>query len=166
MLICTLGTVVCPPCIIQGCCEDQVDIMLLSKRQHTCQCTLVVPVLDSPCPQNGEGNGNPLQYSCLENHMDRRAWWATIHGVAKSWTRLSDFCVCVCVCLQKRTQGGVTNSRSTCTEVYYFLSRVLSHSFFHSGRTVSVGHQKRLLIQLIPEKKVSQISSVLWRSNN
>ena len=45
----------------------------------------------------GEGNGNPLQYSCLENPMDQGAWWATIHGVAKSWTRLSDFCVCVCV---------------------------------------------------------------------
>ena len=38
----------------------------------------------------GEGNGNPLQYSCLENPMDRRAWWATVHGVAKSQTRLSD----------------------------------------------------------------------------
>ena len=39
----------------------------------------------------GEGNGNPLQYSCLENPMDRGAWWATVHGVAKSRTRLSDF---------------------------------------------------------------------------
>ena len=39
----------------------------------------------------GEGNGNPLQYSCLEKSMDRGAWWATVHGVAKSWTRLSDF---------------------------------------------------------------------------
>ena len=37
----------------------------------------------------GEGNGNPLQYSCLENPMDRRAWWATVHRVAKS--QLSDF---------------------------------------------------------------------------
>ena len=36
------------------------------------------------CP--GEGNGNPLQYSCLENPMDRRAWWATVHAVAKSQT--------------------------------------------------------------------------------
>ena len=34
------------------------------------------------------GNGNPLQYSCLENPMDRGAWWATVHGVAKSRTRL------------------------------------------------------------------------------
>ena len=39
----------------------------------------------------GEGNGNPLQYSCLENPMDRGAWWATVHGVSKSRTRLSDF---------------------------------------------------------------------------
>ena len=39
----------------------------------------------------GEGNGNPLQYSCLENPMDRGAWWATVHGVAKSRTRLNDF---------------------------------------------------------------------------
>ena len=34
----------------------------------------------------GEGNGNPLQYSCLENPMDSGAWWATVHGVAKSQT--------------------------------------------------------------------------------
>ena len=46
----------------------------------------------SPCLFNlGEGNGTPLQYSCLENPMDRGAWWAAVHGVAKSWTRLSDF---------------------------------------------------------------------------
>ena len=38
----------------------------------------------------GEGNGSPLQYSCLENSMDGGAWWATVHGVAKSRTRLSD----------------------------------------------------------------------------
>ena len=39
----------------------------------------------------GEGNGNSLQYSCLENPMDGGAWWATVHGVAKNQTRLSDF---------------------------------------------------------------------------
>ena len=39
---------------------------------------------DSP----GEGHGNPLQYSCLENSMDRGAWRATVHGVTKSWTQL------------------------------------------------------------------------------
>ena len=39
----------------------------------------------------GEGNGTPLQYSCLENPMDRGAWWAAVHGVAKSRAWLSDF---------------------------------------------------------------------------
>ena len=38
----------------------------------------------------GERNGNPLQYSCLENLMDRGAWWVAVHGVPKSWARLSD----------------------------------------------------------------------------
>ena len=39
---------------------------------------------------HGRGNGNPLQYSCLGNAMDRGAWWATVHGVTKSQTHLSD----------------------------------------------------------------------------
>ena len=62
----------------------------------------------------GEGNGNPLQYSCLENPMDGGAWLATVHGVTKSRTRLSDFtslylcvrvCACVCVCVRERERG-------------------------------------------------------------
>ena len=44
-----------------------------------------IPGLGRPL---GEGNGNPLQYSCLENPMDRGAWRATVHGVAQSWTQL------------------------------------------------------------------------------
>ena len=40
----------------------------------------------------GEGNGNPLQYSCLEHFTDRGAWWTTVHGVAKSWTQGSNSC--------------------------------------------------------------------------
>ena len=39
---------------------------------------------------HGEGNGNPFQYSYLENSMDRGAWQVTIHGITKNWTRLSD----------------------------------------------------------------------------
>ena len=39
----------------------------------------------------GEGSGTTLQSSCLENPVDREAWWAAVHRVAKSWTRLSDF---------------------------------------------------------------------------
>ena len=44
---------------------------------------------------SGGGNGNPLQYSCLENPMDGGAWWATVHRVAKSPTRLSNIWVWV-----------------------------------------------------------------------
>ena len=48
-------------------------------------------VFANHCSKIGEGNGTPLQYSCLENPMDGGAWEAAVHGVAKSWTRLSDF---------------------------------------------------------------------------
>ena len=47
--------------------------------------------INEPFRTKGEGNGTPLQYSCLENPMDGGAWWAAVHGVAKSRTRLSDF---------------------------------------------------------------------------
>ena len=43
----------------------------------------------------GEGNGNPLQFPCLEKPMDRGAWWAKVHGVAKSWTQLNNSTCCV-----------------------------------------------------------------------
>ena len=46
---------------------------------------------------SGEGNGYPLQYSGLENPMDRATWWATVHGVAKNWTELSDFHKTICL---------------------------------------------------------------------
>ena len=44
-----------------------------------------------PMTTFGEGNGNPLQYSCLENPKDGGAWQATVHGVAESWTQLNSF---------------------------------------------------------------------------
>ena len=55
--------------------------MNLEERQISIQIALVT----------GEGDGTPLQYSCLENPMDGGAWWAAVHGVAKSQTRLNDF---------------------------------------------------------------------------
>ena len=50
-----------------------------------------VSLLEFHAHSPGEGNGTPLQYSCLENPMDGGACWAAVHGVAESWTRLSDF---------------------------------------------------------------------------
>ena len=55
------------------------------------QCTGEIRVYSCSNAREGEGSGTPLQYSCLENPMDGGAWWAAVHGVAKSWTRLSDF---------------------------------------------------------------------------
>ena len=58
-------------------------------KESVCQAGdpgLIPGLVKSP----GEGNGNPLQYSCLENSMDRGAWRATFHGVTKSRTQLSD----------------------------------------------------------------------------
>ena len=46
----------------------------------------------------GGGHGNPLQYSCLENPMDRGAWWAMVHGVAKSWIPLKQLSMHAQVC--------------------------------------------------------------------
>ena len=51
----------------------------------------IVLLLPESHINKGEGNGTPLQYSCLENPMGGGAWWATVHGVAKSQTRPSDF---------------------------------------------------------------------------
>ena len=56
-----------------------------SPRKIIFQCLRCLVLLDR------EGNGTPLQYSCLENPVDGGAWWAAVHGVAKSRTRLSDF---------------------------------------------------------------------------
>ena len=50
-----------------------------------------------PVKKSGEGNGNPLQYSCLETPMDRGAWWAVVHGVAQSRTRLKRLSMHACI---------------------------------------------------------------------
>ena len=62
----------------------------LHRKESACNAGDLDSVLGSG-RSPGEGNGNPLQYYCLENPMDRGAWKATVYGVAKSWTRLSDF---------------------------------------------------------------------------
>ena len=65
----------------------------------------------------GEGNGNPLQDSCLENPVDRGAWWAAVYGVAQSWTRLKRLSMHACIgkgngnplqysCLENPRNGG------------------------------------------------------------
>ena len=57
---------------------------------RACQCFLVA-LCNAYLKYFGEGNGTPLQYSCLENPMDGGSWWAAVYGVARSWTQLSNF---------------------------------------------------------------------------
>ena len=101
----------------------------------------------------GEGNGNPLQYSCQENPMDGGAWWAAVHGVAKSQTRLSDFPLtllsCIgegngnplqCSCLENPRDGGawwasvygVTQSRTRLKRLSSSSSSSSSNPFLQS----------------------------------
>ena len=64
--------------------------MGFSRQEHRSGLPLPSPIR-TIFASNGEGDGTPLQYSCLEYPMDRGAWWAAAHGVTKSWTRLNDF---------------------------------------------------------------------------
>ena len=63
-----------------------------------------IPGLES---SPGEGNGNPLQYPCLGNPKDGGAWWAIVHGVTKSWTRLSHF-------TSPQSTGGASDKDPVC----------------------------------------------------
>ena len=72
----------------------QIQYYQLERRCGYCDAHRVLKVsvyLTSPNDYSGEGSGNPLQYSCLENPMEGGAWWAAVHGVSKSRTRLSNF---------------------------------------------------------------------------
>ena len=60
-------------------------------NMYFCHCSRLNNSYPKVLGSNGEGKGTPLQYSCLENPMDGGAWWATVHGVAESRTRLSNF---------------------------------------------------------------------------
>ena len=62
----------------------------LSGEESTCQCRYM-GLIPGSGRSHGEGNGNPLEYSCLGNSMDGGTWWPTVHRVAKSRTRLSNF---------------------------------------------------------------------------
>ena len=62
-----------------------------NSEERQCQRMFTPTQLHSSHMLAGEGNGTPLQYSCLENPMDGGAWWAAVHGIAKSRTRLNNF---------------------------------------------------------------------------
>ena len=62
-------------------------------KEPGCQCIRDAGSVSGLGRSPGGGHGNPLQYPCLENPMDRGAWWTTVHGVTKSQTRLKQLCM-------------------------------------------------------------------------
>ena len=79
------------------------EVILKHLTRVLCRVCEWIPTLLFLAPSNG----NPLQYSCLENPTDGRAWWATVHGVTKSRTRLSDFTFTFFQELAEHIQGMV-----------------------------------------------------------
>ena len=73
----------------------------------------------------GEGNGNPLQYSCLGNPMDGGAWWATVHGLTKSWTWLSNW-------------AAISNLNSLEMNYLHVSRQKRTHRFFPESRKVTI----------------------------
>ena len=73
---------------VQHCAKQLIYIISFNSPKNPIRERLFYPHLTYTC---GEGNGTPLQCSCLEHPMDGGAWWAAVHGVTKSRTRLSDF---------------------------------------------------------------------------
>ena len=70
---------------------EKIDILTSGMHNNNKWETMCTESLARCLVHSGAGNGSPLQYSCLEYPMDGGAWWAAVHGVAKSQTRLSDF---------------------------------------------------------------------------
>ena len=91
----------------------------------------------------GEGDGTPLQYSCLENPMDRGAWWAAVHGATKSWTWLSDFTFHF-YALEKEmaTHSSVLAWRTPGTEEPGGLPSVGSHRVGHDWCDLAAEHSE------------------------
>ena len=76
----------------------------------------------------GEGNGTPLQYSCLENPTDGGAWWATVHGVAHSRTRLSDSATAAAALVPVKLSSHAHSSSSSRLIQFSFIWRSMSSS--------------------------------------
>ena len=139
-------------------------------------------ISDSLMLNLGEGNGTPLQYSCLENPMDGGACWAAVHGVTKSQTRLSDFTFtlhfslsCIgegngsplqCSCLENPRDGGawwaavygVAQSRTRLKWLSIALAYVKSISLGLSGEPADPSHLEAGCLQLVSSMTVSTLS--------
>ena len=94
-----------------------------------------------------EGNSNPFQYSCLENPMDRGAWQAIVHGVAKSQTQLSNFTTSLHTTQYQKNKNPVKKCKKD-----------LNRDVFKEDIQIANKHMKRCLIQLIISQSVSSVT--------
>ena len=105
-----------------------------------------------------EGRGYPVQYSCLENLMDRGAWWATAHGVWKSWTRLSDFTFFFLLSKNK-SRTTILPSNLSSENIYKGIKIKISKRYLHSHICCNIVHNTRTWKQL---KKAKDIRYTKW----
>ena len=111
--ISTLIRIITRACFV-SLCQMKGLIQWLSSKESTFNAGVAGDVDSIPGSGRspGEGNGNPLQYPCLENPMDRGAWWATVHRVAKSRTRLKRLSTHSCR-VKTQKAGGRLKTRKT-----------------------------------------------------
>ena len=81
-------------------------------------------------------NGNPLQYSCMENHMNRGTWWAMVHGLAKSWTPLKWLSMHICIVNTEKQASSVTLSPGWVSKTKKYVTAQKSHrkSYFQQPK--------------------------------
>ena len=117
----------------------------------------------------GEGNGNPPQYSCLENPMDRGAWWASLHRVTKSRTRLSNFTFTFFQLSRnlkvKNLNKLVQNRTQMCdlglqvfANIQYISQRTLCKNSFYQVKVTILGQVKLCSIVKLKDEALNSIS--------
>ena len=133
--ISTLIRIITRACFV-SLCQRKGFIQWLSSKESTCNAGVAGDVDSIPGSGRspGEGNGNPLQYPCLENPMDRGAWWATVHRVTKSWTRLKRLKTHSCHMKTQKAGGRLQTRKTALTETQSYWHPDLR---FPACRTIS-----------------------------
>ena len=111
----------------------------------------------------GGGHGNPLQYSCLENPIDRGAWWATVHRAGKSWTQLKQHN------MHAQTSGHGSLSPATLLGFHWNLLTHYDISYSYSTTKrflISLHSQHQWFTEQVVSLAFRAISSVIWTIND
>ena len=130
-----MGSVVAPEHRLSGASQVALVVKNLPANAGDIRDAGLIPGLSR---SSGGGHGNPLQYSCLENPKDRGAWQATIHGVAKSWTRLKQLTT------RKHRLNSVAHGPSSFVACGIFADQGSNPSLLHwQVDSLALSHQGR-----------------------